>query len=72
MGETKISFSKTQQRLLFELTRRQASEMNEVLELIYAELGIKEQMVAKQGTVSYRLLPDLSGIIEEDKSKKDA
>jgi hypothetical protein len=71
MRETKIPFTEVQLRLVTEVSRKHAEEMNAILNLIYGELGIKEEMLARRVGVTYRLLPDFTGVLKIEEEALD-
>ena len=56
-----IEFSKIQQGYLNEILKRQREEFNEIIDMIYDELGIKEMML-KAPDGKYKLRQDCSGL----------
>lgn len=56
-----ISFSKVQRAYIEEVLKRQRDEFNEIIDMIYDELGITEKILkAPPGT--YNLRKDCSGL----------
>lgn len=77
MREKTFKFTASQQRLLQEVTRRHADEMNTVLAMLYEEMGLKEEIMSQNPDVQFELLPNFAGIrrtskeVQEDAPKKE-